>query len=299
MTLEFHHVPVLLHETVNAVITNRSGCYLDTTGGSGGHAAELLNQLNDDAKLIIIDRDPQAIEYLRARFQSEPRVKTIWQGRFGESRKPMDELKWEQVDGIIADLGVSSPQLDSPDRGFSLRYLNAPLDLRMGENEQTANEWLSTADVSEVVTALEQGGDFRNADRIAEPLLTAARANRLHSVNDAIEAAFPGKQLPRNVQSRFLQALRIAVNQEYSELIALLQLARNRIRPGGRLAIITFHSGEAKIVKQEFAARDCKSNYRYWKIPVGLKAQASEAEMKHNRRATSAVLRVAERGVDR
>ncbi len=299
----FRHLPVLLRETVEACLSLPTGRYLDVTGGGGGHAQELLNRLDPTAKVLIFDRDPQAITALNAKFATDPRV-TVIQERFGNIRKVLEMLNWNQIDGVLADLGVSSPQLDSTDRGFSLSNLDAPLDLRMGLNQMTAAEWLAQVSSAEIVHALDVGGDFIHSHKIADPLHAAAIAGEVNTIREALQAGF-GKveTLPGNVIARFLQSLRIALNDEYGELQALLECARDKLATGGKIAILTFHSGEAKIVKSEFAAHSpsldpqrSRTGERYWSAVNTLPAKAVPGECRNNSRAASAVLRSAVRG---
>lgn len=292
------HIPVLLDVTVAAWFTRPDGRYVDCTGGMGGHTKALLNRLDSTAKVMVFDRDPQAIQTLRQEFSGEPRV-TVEQTRFGEGDAILARYDWQQVDGIQADLGFSSVQLETG-RGLSFRDENAPFDLRMSDDIPTAVDWLLSHSVEEIAHALDVGGDFRNSDRIANPLYSKASTGEVVTVGDALRAGFNDRIPPANVAARFLQAIRIAVNGEYEELDKLLQWSRRQLRAGGALAIITFHSGEAKRVKQEWKACDepldairMNTGKPYWKRSPLDGSTATAEELKRNPRSKPAVLRTA------
>jgi len=303
LTLPFRHVPVLLRETIDACFTTATGNYVDATGGGGGHTEELLTRLSNNGKVLILDRDPQAIAVLNEKFSADTRVIVV-QERFGNLGKVLEMNGWKQIHGLIADLGMSSEQVDSLDRGFSLRNLHAPLDLRMGLNTQTASEWLAIATIEEIAKALEVGGDFIHARQIAIPLKQAVLNNPELTIGEALEAGFGANsaRLPANVISRFIQSLRIAVNDEYGELKSLLRCAREKVVIGGKVSVLSFHSGEAKIVKAEFTSLSKSddpvrhSGERYWLPLKPVVAKTVRGEVARNPRASSAVLRSAVRG---
>ncbi|MCX7836265.1 MAG: 16S rRNA (cytosine(1402)-N(4))-methyltransferase RsmH [bacterium] len=290
-----HHVPVMANEVVDALNIHEEGIYVDTTAGEGGHSECILSKLSPKGKLILIDRDPLAIEFLQKKFSQSPNVR-IKKAQFSMLNEVLNELHIEKVDGILSDLGVSTFQLLSPVRGFSMHYPNAMVDMRMGEGK-TALEWLSEASNHEIEMALIQGADFQNVKTIVQRLKQSIQNHSIQTIGDLILSSFQ-KIPPKNVQARFLQAIRIAVNDELNELKKLLITARERLRENGRLVIITFHSGEAKIVKQEFQSYEMneKNEKIYHWYPIGgEKKLPTKEERKINKRSNSAVLRYAER----
>lgn len=292
---ELPHIPVMLKETIDALNIQKSGVYVDATAGAGGHSTEIYKRINDGF-LILIDRDPEAIELLKKKFSNEQNVKIV-QERFGCLKDVLQSIGISKVDGIVCDLGLSTMQLSNQMRGFSHAYPQALVDMSMGLS-CTAMEWLRTTEEKIICKAFEVGGDFTNVKLFVTPLLKAVKNDQVKSIDDLFKYAFEKKHLPKNVQSRFLQSIRIAVNDEINELNKILSTAREVIKSGGRLVIITFHSVEAQLVKQEFNA--VKTNVKgqknyYWSPIGGNKMKPSEIEIRSNPKSKSAIVRYATR----
>ncbi|MBM5813075.1 MAG: 16S rRNA (cytosine(1402)-N(4))-methyltransferase RsmH, partial [Gammaproteobacteria bacterium] len=243
------HAPVLLEAALAALAVRPDGRYVDATFGRGGHAAAILARLGDRGTLLAIDRDPDAAAAARARFGADPRV-TLRQGPFSG----LAGLAGPQpVDGILFDLGVSSPQLDDARRGFSF-LRDGPLDMRMDPAAgESAAAWLARAGERELATVLARYGEERHARRIARALVLARAGTRLASTAQLaalVAAAVPGREPGRHPATRTFQALRIRVNDELGELTRALPPAVELLAPGGRLVVISFHSLEDRIVKR-------------------------------------------------
>lgn len=299
------HVPVLLAEAVDALAVKPGGVYLDGTFGRGGHAREVLKRLGAGGRLLLLDRDPQAIASARAEFGQDPRVQ-VRHGIFA------DLAEWEAtedgLDGVLLDIGVSSPQLDDPQRGFSFQA-DAPLDMRMDTSQgESAADYLARASEEAIADALYQFGEERMSRRIArwiverrdsEPVRTTA------ALAELCARAVPKREPGKHPATRTFQALRIVVNGELDQLERGLEGARRRLRPGGRLAVISFHSLEDRIVKQFIRTHSQPPPGRrglpppvhapLTLKPVGSAQLPSAEEIERNPRSRSAVLRVAER----
>lgn len=300
MTGSGGHVPVLLEETIAALtggaVDTRAGVFVDVTFGRGGHAQALLAALGPGARLIGLDRDPAAAPAATLR---DPRFSFV-PAPFSRFAEVLDAAGIAEVDGVIADLGVSSPQLDDPDRGFSFSQ-DGPLDMRMDTTAgETAAEWLARVDEAELADTIYIYGEERHSRRIARAIV-AARADRAITrtaeLAAIVSAAVPGRERNKHPATRTFQALRIAVNAELKELAALLDAVPRRLKPGGRFAVIAFHSLEDREVKLGF--RDLKRSgvddgSRRFAIPVRLEMAGPE-ERSANPRARSARLRVLER----
>ena len=305
------HVAVLLAETITvlrpALHTGAPVRCVDATGGRGGHSAALLAELGAADTLLILDRDPTAIAALRARFAQDSRV-YIRQARFSQLAGVLATLEWESVDAILADLGVSSPQLDEADRGFSF-LRDGPLDMRMDpEADMSASEWLAIAPEAEITRVLREYGEERFARPIARAILRAreqAPITRTLQLADLIAEVLPRHEIGQHPATRSFQSIRIFINRELEELEAFLPQAMNALRAGGRLAVISFHSLEDRLVKRFFRADDYRISadipLRASEIPplpwhpVGKALRASARETRDNPRSRSAVLRAAER----
>ena len=299
------HVPVLFAEVMEGLAVKVDGTYLDGTFGRGGHARGVLAQLGPEGRLLVMDKDPDAIAIASTLAGDDARV-AWYRGSFA------DLAAWpltaEGLDGVLLDLGVSSPQLDVAERGFSFGK-DGPLDMRMDpEAGESAADWLARASEQEIADVLWTHGEERQSRRIAraivarrasEPLLRTAQ---LASLIASVLPRGAGKTHPA---TRSFQAIRIHVNRELEDLQAGLDAAMARLKPGGRLAVISFHSLEDRIVKQ-FMARHAKAPPANRRMPVevaftprlrlvGGAQKAGEAELATNPRARSAVLRVAER----
>ena len=299
------HVPVMLDEVLEGLAIRADGTYLDGTFGRGGHARAVLGKLSENGKLLVMDRDPQAIAAARSEFGGDARVQ-IRHGDFA------DLAEWPAthngLDGVLLDLGVSSPQLDDAQRGFSFRA-DAPLDMRMDPTGgESAADFLARASDTEIADVLWKYGEERMSRRIAKAIVARRSENpvtRTADLADLVARVVGGQKSGKHPATRTFQALRIAVNQELDALDRGLQGALARLRPGGRLTVISFHSLEDRVVKQFLRDKSSLPPIRRGlpsppqvELPLKLigKAQfAGEAELERNPRARSAVLRVAER----
>jgi len=302
------HVPVLLQSAVDAleVESHADGTFVDATFGRGGHSRLILKRLGERGRLIAMDRDPDAIA--AARTWRDPRFVPV-HARFSNLRATLGALGANSVDGVLFDLGASSPQLDDVQRGFSFRF-DAPLDMRMDPTlGESAAEWLERASEAEIREVLSGYGEERFAKQIAKALVAARRSRPVRTTRElaALVAATVRTREPgQDPATRTFQALRIHVNQELEELSLALPQALAALKPGGRLAVISFHSLEDRIVKNfmrtaatptlperlPIRARDMPAP----KLRVlGRPARPSSEEVAANPRARSAVLRVAAR----
>ena len=315
------HRTVLLDEAVDALVTRRDGVYVDGTFGRGGHSTAILGRLDEGGRLIALDRDPEAVEAARVWQVEHPDARfVVAHARFSTLAAVLDGFGVEEVDGVLLDLGVSSPQLDDPARGFSFRG-DGPLDMRMDPTRGVpASEWLAKADEGEIAEVVREYGQERFAVPIAKaivarrgnaggsPLQTTGEFARL--VAGVVRSRQRKPEMGKDPATRTFQAVRIFVNQELEELQGALEAAVDRLRPGGRLAVISFHSLEDRIVKQFIAresGRDAPRDPVRGGILPGVRIRLrpllrllpGDAEVAGNPRARSAVLRVAERTADR
>jgi len=299
------HIPVMLEEALAGLNVRNDGTYLDGTFGRGGHARALLARLGPDARLLLMDRDPAAVAVARAEFGGDPRV-AIRHGSFA------DLTEWDAarggLDGVLLDLGVSSPQLDDAARGFSFQS-DAPLDMRMDPTHgESAARFLAHANEGKIAEVLWQFGEERHSRRIAKVIVERRRETPIERTGELAEliAQTIGRREPgKHPATRSFQALRIAVNGELDALERGLQGALARLRPGGRLVVISFHSLEDRIVKRFIRAESQQAPTRHGLPPpapavlrlkpVGGAQFPGATETALNPRARSAVLRVAER----
>ena len=311
MQEEFRHETVLLRESVEGILGDPDGIYVDCTMGGGGHSVALANRLGPSGCLVGIDQDPAAVQAGRLRLTGVRPTVHVVRGNFREIGAVLDQLGIGQVDGILFDLGVSSHQIDLPQRGFS--YMNdGPLDMRMNpEQPLTAQEIVNTYPEKELARVIFEYGEERWARRIAK-FIVEARRNRLltttYELVELIAAAIPAaarRQGPHPAKRTF-QAIRIEVNGELSILPAALRTAIDRLKPGGKIGVISFHSLEDRIVKNTFAALlghcvcpprapVCICNPRATLRLPGKPIAPSAAEVETNPRARSAKLRIAEK----
>lgn len=304
----FSHETVLLHETVDAVYVG-SGVYVDGTFGRGGHSRLLLSKLDADSRLIVFDKDPQAIVTANELAQEDARVSVVQAG-FADLESVLErEGVLGDVSGILLDLGVSSPQLDDAARGFSFRS-DGPLDMRMNpEVGESAAEWIYRVSEKELADVLFQYGDERFSRRIARAIVAARQAQpieRTLQLAEIIKTAHPKWDHKKHPATKSFQAIRIAVNGELEELDAVLAASVGALKSGGRLAVISFHSLEDRAVKQ-FIRLQSKGPELPPGLPVrdedihvtmksvGKAIKAGEEEVAVNVRSRSAVLRVAEK----
>jgi len=302
------HVTVLLEGAVDALAVKPAGVYVDATFGRGGHSRAILARLGETGRLLALDRDPAAVEAGRtigdSRFQLAHRA-------FGELAEAAREAGLEAVDGVLFDVGVSSPQIDEGARGFSFRH-DAPLDMRMDTTRgETAAEWLARADQEEIAEVIKNYGEERFAFQIAKKVVAARLEQRIDTtgqfaalVRSAVRTREPGQ----DPATRSFQALRIHINQELGQLALALPQALELLKPGGRLVVISFHSLEDRIVKQFMREQAAPADalpkglpLRADQLPkpkiklVGKAIKPSSAEIEANPRARSAVMRIAEK----
>lgn len=288
----FEHRTVLLQETVDAVQPRSGGRYADATLGGGGHAEALLRASVPDGQLVGVDRDEAALAHCRLRLQPFGERVRLVHGRFADLPRILQEAGMPQVDGIVADLGVSSPQLDEPTRGFSFREAG-PLDMRMDTSQgETVAELIARLTDSELADVIYQYGEERRSRPIARSIRRAHEAGQLSTTEDlrrAVIRVTGPRRKGIDPATRTFQGLRIAVNGELSQLRSLLQVAPDLLCDGGMLAIITFHSLEDRMVKHGF--RDDPRLQVITRRPL----YPAEQEQADNPRARSAKLRVARR----
>lgn len=309
--MEYAHRPVLLRESIDALAIKPDGIYVDGTLGRGGHSEEIAKRITG-GRLIAIDQDSQAIEEAGKRLAPYGDRITTVKGNFRELARILDALGIDRVDGMLFDLGVSSPQLDDADRGFSYRN-DAPLDMRMDRSARfTAQELVNTWPEAELKRILRDYGEERFAGRIAGQIVRARALKPLETTSELVEIikkALPPSALreKQHPAKRTFQAIRIAVNDELGAVEDLMRQAPDRLAPGGRLCVISFHSLEDRIVKNGIAVREngctcpreapvCTCGFAQTLKSVTRKPiTASEEELSQNTRARSAKLRVAER----
>ena len=301
------HATVLLSEAVDALQVKPDGIYVDGTFGRGGHSRLILEKLGEHGKLIALDKDPMAITAGQA--IRDARFQMVHSG-FEHLGEVLRKLGVEKMDGVLLDLGVSSPQLDDEQRGFSFRF-DAPLDMRMDTSRgQTAAEWLAAVDESELAEVIREYGEERFARQIARAIVAARQERAIlttHQLVEVVARCVRTREPGKNPATRTFQAIRIHLNRELEELESVLPQCVGHLKAGGRMAIISFHSLEDRIVKRFM--RDMAQGDKLPKsVPIraadvpqgqlrliGKATRASMAEVAANPRARSAVLRVAER----
>jgi 16S rRNA (cytosine1402-N4)-methyltransferase len=304
------HIPVLLNEAVSGLVTAIDGIYVDATFGRGSHSQAILNCLSPQGRLIAFDKDPEAVAYAKKHIY-DPRF-SIFHSSFARMQMVLNELNVVgKISGILFDLGVSSPQLDTPERGFSF-VREGKLDMRMDPSHGvSAMEWLAAVSERELADVLFQYGEEKFSRRIARAIVEKRAVTPITTtaqLADIIKFATPKPKKPhdKHPATRSFQAIRIAVNQELTELSTGLQQALDALMPSGRLAVISFHSLEDRIVKQfikhfekgEVLPRGLpvKDNYFHAMLQtIGKTIKPSDDEINDNPRARSAVLRIAEK----
>lgn len=302
------HYSVMLRESILQLGLNPKGIYVDATFGRGGHSRAMLNTLGPEGRLIALDRDPEAVDYGLASIQ-DPRFNLI-HSAFSDLKNQIDRLGLAgAIEGILLDLGVSSPQLDQAERGFSFMR-EGPLDMRMNTLAGiTAAEWLATVEEKKLADLIFKYGEERFSRRIAKAIVVARQLNPIETTGDLvriIETAIPMRERSKHPATRTFQAIRIVINQELAELEAVLNQALEVLAIGGRLVVISFHSLEDRIVKQFMKAKTTppyvpkdiplkgvayQTNYRL----VGKAIKPTEEEIKENPRSRSAILRTLEK----
>jgi len=248
------HQTVLLEEAVSALITNRGGTYVDCTYGRGGHSQAIVNALAPDGRLLVVDRDKTAIDHAQEKFRDDPRV-IVAHGAFSQLGEFTQKHQLDVLDGVLMDLGVSSPQLDDGERGFSFQQ-SGPLDMRMNQTEgETAEEWLSVASEKQIADVLKKYGEERFAKRVARKIIETRAISPINTTGKLVEicqTSIPRKEKHKHPATRTFQAIRIQVNHELDELEACLHEVMELLNPGGRFVVISFHSLEDRIVKRFF-----------------------------------------------
>ena len=311
--MEFSHVSVLLHEAVEALDIKPSGTYVDCTAGGGGHSSLIASKLGEGGRLISIDRDDDAIAAVTERLAAYGDKVTVVRRNYGDVGAVLDELGIEKIDGILWDLGVSSHQLDVADRGFSY-MADAPLDMRMDRTASLSAETVvNTYSETDLLRIIRDFGEERFASRIARFIVEARQNSPILTTLDLakiIEKAIPEKNRRaenKHPAKRTFQAIRIEVNGELSTIAPSLMAGAARLSPGGRAAVITFHSLEDRIVKNTFAdlCKGCECPPDFPVCVCGKTPEAihvtrkplipSDAELEENPRARSAKLRVIEK----
>jgi len=312
MSAGFTHETVLLNEAVAALSVKPNGVYIDGTFGRGGHSAEILKKLEKKGRLLLIDQDPEAIVAAHQLYADDERVK-IWRGSFRHIPQALSDVGLaERVDGVLLDLGVSSPQLDDASRGFSFAK-EGDLDMRMNPDVgESAAEWLQHAPAKEIADVLWQYGEERLSRRIASAIVmdrVETPFTTTLQLAEMIARVIPKREKNKHPATRSFQAIRIHINQELASLIECLEAASEYLSIDARLVVISFHSLEDRLVK-----RFMRKHSRPVKLPKGLPVmpdetkkpmlrllskaiKASESEVKRNPRSRSAVMRVAERQV--
>ena len=309
MSEHFSHQPVLLKEVLEALNVKPQGTYVDGTFGRGGHARKIVQRLGPEGRLLVMDKDPQAIAVARQLFADDARI-VIAKGSFALLKQKAEELQWAgSIDGILLDLGVSSPQLDDAERGFSFRR-EGILDMRMDtESGRSAAEWIAQVKEQELATVLREYGEERYAKRIARAIVKAREMQPIRTTRQLatiIAQANPKWETGKDPATRSFQAIRIFVNNELEDLKTGLDQVTELLKTGGRLVIISFHSLEDRIVKR-FIRDQAKGDHYPAGLPitlaqlnprlkpVGKAIRPSEEELAANPRARSSVLRVAEK----
>lgn len=306
--MSFTHIPVLLHETIDSLNIREDGVYVDGTAGGGGHSAQILSHLKN-GKLYSIDQDPDAIAHVTERFKDNPNS-VIVQGNFGDMKELLNNIDVYSVDGVMLDIGVSSHQLDTSERGFSF-HEEAPLDMRMSQSGMSAADLVNTLDYAELARIINHYGEEKYASSIARNIV---KAREIHPIETTLQLAEIIKNsVPQKVRRdghparKTFQALRIAVNRELDVLEQGLDSAFELLSQGGRLAVITFHSLEDRIVKQKMASwcTGCTCPKDFPVCVCGNKPKAklinrkpivaTEEELQFNVRSRSAKLRVCEK----
>lgn len=303
------HVPVLLDEAVAALDVKLDGLYIDGTFGRGGHTRAILTKLSPQGQVLGLDKDPEAIAQGQ-RLAAEDERFTIEQCSFATLAETVNARLWQgKVDGILLDIGVSSPQLDIAERGFSFRK-DGPLDMRMNPDEGiSAAEWLAVAGMDEIATVIKTLGEERFGKRIARAIVETRDESPLTTTKqlaDLVDQASPFREKNKHPATRTFQAIRIHINNELDDLSVVLQQAIDVLAIGGRLSVISFHSLEDRIVKRFFRDQakgdDLPSNFpiRADQLNpsiklIGKAVKAGEQELARNPRARSAVLRTIEK----
>lgn len=304
--MELQHTPVLLDEAICALNIKANGTYLDVTYGRGGHSRAIIERLSSEGRLYIMDRDPEAIDHANRHFFNDPRVQ-INKSAFSDFPSHIkDNVRF---DGVLADLGLSSPQLDNPERGFGF-HRPGPLDMRMDtEQGENACQWLARAKQSDIRRVLYEFGEEQQAGRIAKAIVQRRQTKSLETTSelaDLVSATVPGPERGKHPATKTFQAIRIYLNAELDQLGRFLEQIIRYLETAGRLVIISFHSLEDRIVKR-FIREQSRGDGFPVDLPItadqlqprlktlGKPIRPNPREVDANRRARSAVMRIAER----
>ena len=306
---EYQHITVLLNEAVDALAVREDGIYVDGTFGRGGHSRLILSRLGSQGRLIVFDKDPQAIEAAQKLAEQDGRVTVVHDG-FSSFQTTLDKLGIEEIDGALFDLGISSPQIDDGARGFSFRF-DAPLDMRMDPTRgMSAAEWIATASEQDLHEVIKNYGEERFSRQIARAIVAQRAENPIDTTRKLAQLVAQNvrtRERGQDPATRTFQAVRIFINRELEEVEAVLPQVMGRLKQGGRLAVIAFHSLEDRIVKQFVKKYSQHPPLPRWAavkeadlpLPplkaVGKAIKPGVEETASNPRARSAVLRVAER----
>jgi len=309
MTKDYSHQPVLIKEVLEKLNINPQGIYVDGTFGRGGHAGEILKRLDNNGRLLVMDKDPQAIDEAGKMFVNDERV-FITRGSFAMLKQTVADQGWlGKVDGILLDLGVSSPQLDDPERGFSFRR-DGVLDMRMDPDTGVSTaQWIAHVKEAELATVLREYGEERYAKRIARAIVKARETSPITTTKilaKIIAEANPNWEKGKDPATRSFQAIRIYINNELEDLKSCLSQVVDILKVGGRLVVISFHSLEDRIVKRFIRDESrgdqfppglpvTQAQLNPHMKPVGKAVMPTEEEVLGNPRARSSVLRCAEK----
>ena len=312
MEMEFRHIPVLLNECIEGLDIRPDGIYADLTAGGGGHSSAIAAKLSDKGRLIAFDRDPDAVKAASARLAEYSNAMVV-HSNYSDLRSVLDDLGIDKVDGILMDLGVSSHQLDEGSRGFSY-HSDAPLDMRMSQTGMSAADIVNNFSERELADIIFEYGEEKFSRRIASNIIKQREIAPIETtlqLADIIRASVPQKaRREKNPCKKTFQAIRIAVNGELDHLSKGLDEAFYRLKPQGRLAVITFHSLEDRLVKQRFAGwcKGCICPPDFPQCVCGRKPQgklvnrkpieANEQELESNNRSRRAKLRIIERSAE-
>ena len=306
---EYQHITVLLNEAVDALAVREDGIYVDGTFGRGGHSRLILSRLGSQGRLIVFDKDPQAIEAAQKLAEQDGRVTVVHDG-FSSFQTTLDKLGIEEINGALFDLGISSPQIDDGARGFSFRF-DAPLDMRMDPTRgMSAAEWIATASEQDLHEVIKNYGEERFSRQIARAIVAQREESPIDTTRKLAQLVAQNvrtRERGQDPATRTFQAVRIFINRELEEVEAVLPQVMGRLKSGGRLAVIAFHSLEDRIVKQFVKKYSQHPPLPRWAavkeadlpLPplkaVGKAIKPGVEETASNSRARSAVLRVAER----
>lgn len=307
------HYPVMLDQAIESLSIKPNGMYVDCTFGRGGHSSAILSRLSEQGCLLALDRDISALESEQAAVFLQDRRASLKHSSFSDLKQQLTAInKWGQVDGVLFDLGVSSPQLDEASRGFSF-LRDGPLDMRMDVSVgQSAMDWLATVAEHEISRVLFEYGEERYARRIAKAIVAYRAQTPITTTKQLAELvteAMPLRERHKHPATRTFQAIRIEINQELVQISTALQQASSALTTGGRLVVIAFHSLEDRLVKRYLKAESGRK-FDPGKLPIkqadipkgqlkiiGKAIKASEQEISSNPRARSAIMRVAEKCV--